>query len=132
MKLSNLFKKQTNYPTQQIPPKALSLLEELDEHLITNRMSSPMFFTISHLELSITDQFKPVSSLLNYSVNNIKPHYYYIPRSIAFTISPDGTYNYYIGLYYPDQTTCHEITISMYNDLLIRTNNARNNNENPI
>jgi hypothetical protein len=121
----NIFKKKTNYPKQQLPPKAVALIERLDTALVEESMVGE-HFSIIHIVIGMMDQIRSVDTLLDMTLKLLTDNFMYLPRSIAFTVDNSGNWNLFISVYRPIEVTFNkDIASTMFIDLLARTNNAR-------
>lgn len=117
----NLFKKRTNYPKQVLPTKALEVIEQADNFFTNQSIQNDCDLFILERQISLRDQFKSVKSIVDHITKDTTG--YYLPRSIAFYIQPDGTWCFLIGI------RCNQLsnstTVGMWLELLTRTNAAR-------
>lgn len=117
----NPFKKQTNYPKQILPPKALEVIERCDNIFLEQSVQNDCDLFILERQVSIRDQFKSVDVIVKAITKDTTG--YYIPRSIAFNIDADGTWHFYIGI------RCNQLssttTQNLWLHILTETNAAR-------
>ena len=112
--------KRANYPTPQIPPKALEVIESADKALVEQSVSNDCDLFILERQISLRDQFKSVASIVNALTKDVTG--YYLPRSIAFYTNPDGTWCFLIGI------RCNQLNYAntgMWIHILTQTNAAR-------
>jgi hypothetical protein len=125
MNLLKIFKKKTNYPPQQLPPKAVALIERLDT-LMVEMSTSGKHFSILHIVINMMDQVKSVDRMLNIIPKMIEDEFMYMPRSISFVIDNNGTWHLFIGVYRQvEKAMDNNIVETMFIELLGKTNNAR-------
>lgn len=114
------FKSKTNYPINPLPAKALDLLNRMDNVLVSNSVQNDDELSIIQLDIGLIHQFHSVDRLFKMMK---LPTGYYLPRSIAFNIAPDGTWQHFIGIRNGDAT--NTVTNNLWLHLLTETNAAR-------
>ena len=123
--LKRLFGKQTNYPAPVIPEKALTLINKIDNYLAEHSISiADSGIELVQFDITLRDQFKSSNGMLEQFKKLIIEEYYYIPRSVAFMIKPDGTWTFVVAIR-RQQSYTSSIAIDLWLELLTRTNNAR-------
>lgn len=116
----------TNYPPQVIPEKPLELINSLDSYLVMKHkeaVDTDSKLTVKLCQIRIDLQHLSTSAILGLLTRAIMPGHSYIPRSVAFFISADGTWNFLYGV--RDFTGSDDVTVYSFIELLTRTNNAR-------
>ena len=125
--LNKLIGKKTNYPTPVLYTRILDILNSLEQHLVETSENdfSTSHFTIVKLSINLFDQLRSDEFIVNYFKANIEPNYTYIPRSLAFAINTEGDWQVFAGIRRTTPSTIDDITLSLWSDLLNRTNDAR-------
>lgn len=115
----------TNYPPQVIPPKPLELIHLMDDwHTNHNNPIGDKSFYLEEVVIPLSCQHWSLDKIFQPSPSTDS----YIPRSIAFYITPNGDWVFLVGLFRTvSDTELPNMTMQrMWLELLTRTNNARN------
>ena len=125
-----LFKKQyvVNLPEQKLPKKVLEVINLLDTTLCTDKpipSNSVLHIQIRQIPLNLQHKSAQaiVDMLMRSLDNNTTSSVCIIPRSIAFTTSFDGSWNFFIGV--RSSVGSDPAACEMFMSLLAVTNNAR-------
>ena len=120
-------KTSTNYPSQQLSPQQIMLIEELDSYLLSLN-SHPVLnntsMKIHQIVIPFSHLFLSTEKMLNLMKSQVKTNHPYIPRSVAFIIEADGTWVFLYAM--REAIGSNEVCQKMFVECLTRTNNSRN------
>lgn len=125
MNILSWFKTSTNYPKSQLTDKQKQIINMFDEYCVQNNKNKMGdHLSILSFKVGIRDQFHTPDYIMKKFTQNMKLDGYYIPRTIAFIVDPDGTWVFYIGI----RNNLSSSTVNereLFIDALTRTNSAR-------
>ena len=126
MNIKKWFARAPKYAPQVIDTKVLSIINQLDSDLVGQSTSIPAdgVLVIKSVKIGLFSQHFSVERIAKEILLRLDLPQAYIPRSIAFLCNQDGDWCFYFG-FRASGVEVDTDKCDFFNDILIRTNNAR-------